>query len=540
MHNGAMRRSSSRLPVAAAIGLALGSAAQAAPPAYLPPTAEENAAAITAFRDAAARSVNDRGGDYFYLPAKYSYVVDDTFAPADRAHLRGEWLDVRGTEHGASWDYDTRIPLILWGPGFVKAGHVADADATQQDLVPTFAALMGATPPEDALGRVLSEALTPTPRRPKLILTVVFDQAGEAYFRAHPGVTPTVGGLKAAGTDFARALVTHLDVETGIGHTAIGTGAWPTQTGLGSNIPWIRGFGEHHYSFNVETAGSPVFQGSPTLADVWLRQTRNQALVAGMCYADRAAIGMVGHGSLFRGNKKPWVVFYDSRQGMVATNPAYYALPPYLAGRSPAADLKALTGGTGNWMGQVVDPKDTVRRTPAYVQFDGDNALRLIDQESWGQDAVTDLMYLTFKSTDAAGHAWGFESDEAGAVLAAQDRQLKRVIDALVAKVGRDDLVVAFTADHGSAPLTTLSGGRQLRNADLVKALNAQLGAPIVQYATAAQLFIDKAAARRHGVTDAAIAKAILDYPLDGRPFFIDALSRDAARQRARELQPRS
>lgn len=511
-----------------------------APFAYLPPGPVELERVKEAFRDAAARSASDRSGQIFALPQKYDLVIERDGLRPNFAHFRGQRKDTLGTAHGNSWEYDTRIPLVLWGPGMVRRGFHAELPATQQDLVPTYALLMGATPPDDAFGRVLSEALVPRPRHPKVILTVVFDQAGEVYYRAHPGATPRVDQLKREGASYD-ALVSHVDCETGIGHAAIGTGAWPGLTGISSNNLWIKGLGGKRYSFHGESEGSPIFLGSPTLGDVWLRQTHNQALVAGYCYADRAAIGMAGHGSLYQGNKKPWVIFYDDKAGTLTTNEAFYAIPDYLKGRGPGPQLEALTHGTMTWMDHPIDPKDDVRATPAYVTFDGDNAVDLIQRETWGADEITDLLYVTLKSTDTAGHAYGHESDEAGAVLAEQDKQLGRMIDALIAKVGADNLLVTLTADHGSTPLPELSGGVRLVQDQLVDALNRKFdsldnGVRVVEYATATQIFINEAERVRNGVSYDDLKRALMDYKVDGKPFFVDVLTRDEALARARKF----
>lgn len=508
--------------------------AQDAPPSYAPPAPAELARVKTEFRAAAARTQGERSGDLFALPAKYNYVIAKEYVVPVTAHYKGKPFVTRGTTHGAPWDYDTRIPLVLWGPGFVRPGVKSQAPATQQDLVPTYASLMGALPPEDAHGRVLHEALLPGGRKPKVILTVVFDQGGEVYYRAHPGVTPRVEAMKREGADFAAARVTHLDVETGIGHAAIGTGAWPSSTGITSNNIWVKGFGSARYSFKGDVPSSPILLNSPTLGDVWLRATKNQALLAAYCYADRAAIGMAGHGSLYQGNKKPWVFFYDDKAGKLITNRAYYELPAYLEGASPKGQLNALTAGTGVWMDHPIDPRNTVRFTPAFAAFDGDNIVKLIETEAWGADEITDLMYVTLKSTDACGHSFGHESDEAGAVLAEQDRQLGRVIDALVAKVGRENVLVALTADHGSTPLPELSGGVALGDDRLVEELNAAVdklpnGVDVFEYASATQLFINDAERRRNGLSHERLKAAALAYKVNGRPFFVDVVTRAEA-----------
>lgn len=529
---------------ALSLALTLGTAAAKAPelPANPPATPEETARVTEAFRDAAARSLSDRSGDIFALPGKYTFVTEASHMVSAKSRVRGQEVEMMGTSHGTSWEYDTHIPIVLWGPGFIKGGVRTPAPAAQQDLVPTYAQLLGTETPADARGRVLSEALLPGAKRPKVILTVVFDQAGEAYYRAHPGATPRVDRFKREGTYFTETRITHVDTETGIGHAAIGTGAWPGTTGISSNNIWLRGMGARRYSFKGEEGSSPIFLNSPTLGDVWLRATNNKALLLGYCYADRAAIGMAGHGSMYQGNKKPWVIFYDEKKGELTTNEAYYELPSYLKGVGPKRYYDELTKGTGKWMGHEIDPKADVRDTPAYAAFDGDNVLQLIQRESFGADDVTDLMFVTLKSTDACGHAFGHESDEAGAVLAEQDKQFGRILDALVAKVGKDNVVVALTADHGSAPLVERSNGKRLSDRKLVEDLNRQVdklnnGVSVFEYASATQLFINETERERNKLSYQDLKKVVLSYQVDGKPFFVDALTRPEALERAKRFK---
>jgi arylsulfatase A-like enzyme len=62
-----------------------------------------------------------------------------------------------GTTHGTPWNYDTQVPLILWGSGF-KSGIYATA-CQPVDLAATLAARLGLTQPSGAQGTPLGFAL---------------------------------------------------------------------------------------------------------------------------------------------------------------------------------------------------------------------------------------------------------------------------------------------------------------------------------------------------------------------------------------------
>lgn len=62
----------------------------------------------------------------------------------------GDSGGLRGAK-GSSWEGGVRVPAILWGPERVPAGRESDAIVSTLDVMPTFAALAGAAPPEDRI-----------------------------------------------------------------------------------------------------------------------------------------------------------------------------------------------------------------------------------------------------------------------------------------------------------------------------------------------------------------------------------------------------
>jgi predicted AlkP superfamily pyrophosphatase or phosphodiesterase len=80
----------------------------------------------------------DRSGDLFVIPKE-------------------NWLFVStGTTHGSLYEYDQRVPVLLYGAG-IRSGSRREA-ATPADLAVTIASLVGVTLPSPD-GRVLTEAL---------------------------------------------------------------------------------------------------------------------------------------------------------------------------------------------------------------------------------------------------------------------------------------------------------------------------------------------------------------------------------------------
>jgi len=68
----------------------------------------------------------------------------------------------KGTDHASPYNYDTHVPLAIYGLPFRAGTYRASVEPI--DLVPTLASLLGINAPTHAVGRVLTEALAP-PRR---------------------------------------------------------------------------------------------------------------------------------------------------------------------------------------------------------------------------------------------------------------------------------------------------------------------------------------------------------------------------------------
>jgi predicted AlkP superfamily pyrophosphatase or phosphodiesterase len=95
---------------------------------------------------------------------------DPLTRPAALSHYEGRSGDIKmlgraywitsssTTTHGTGHRYDTRVPVLLFGYGIKRGEYLQPAAPI--DLAPTLAFLTGITLP-DAMGRVLTEALTP-------------------------------------------------------------------------------------------------------------------------------------------------------------------------------------------------------------------------------------------------------------------------------------------------------------------------------------------------------------------------------------------
>ena len=469
----------------------------------------------------------EQSGHVVMIPTRHTIVVDRAFFSDEFSHiplraLRGVRADDPNqvivlkhfwTTHASSWDYDTDIKFVLYGPGFVKEG-VRLEKTTLQNIAPTYARLIGTTAPKGSMGRVMTEALVSTSKKPRVILTIVMDGGGRSLYDAWPHAWPVIKGLAARGVEYMDAKVTQLETATAVSHVAIGTGGYPITTRIVGNEIYDPAKKQVTQSFPDY---SPEFIVAPTLADEYGVSAGHKPVVIGTSFQDRAAMGMVGHGAAHHpGNKNHIVVLYaqpkrpawkeqfpgGDQEHRLMTNIDLYSFPAYLRGRSPMSYVKELTGSSGIWMAHKIDDSSNVRFTPAYVEFECDNMLMMMDREPIDRDDVTALVYMSMKPTDYAAHRWGLESLEAREALRAQDACVGKLIQKLNTRVGEGNYVVTITADHGMMPMPEVTGGHRLSLRTLLEMIDKKFGAKIGLGGGFINLWFDQAKMKELGITN--------------------------------------
>ena len=108
---------------------------------------------------------------------------------------------------------------------------------------------------------------------------------------------------------------------------------------------------------------------------------------------------------------------------------------------------------------------------------------RSVDETRLALGAVegeTDLLCVSFSSTDVIGHRYGPESQEAADALVRLDATIGKFLGFLDAKIGKGRWLFALTADHGAAPIPEWServglGGGRLEPETVKKAVEEAL-----------------------------------------------------------------
>jgi predicted AlkP superfamily pyrophosphatase or phosphodiesterase len=307
----------------------------------------------------------------------------------------------------------------------------------------------------------------PAPSRPKLVVVITVDQMRPDYFnRWKPQLTGGLAQLANEGAVFTEGYQDHGVTETAPGHSTILSGEWPAHTGIIRNSEGV----QDSLAALLGTAGpgaSPRRFRGTTLVD-WLKAADPTARVLSVSRKDRGAILPIG-------KSKEQVFWYQSG---IFTTSRYYAdtLPTWVqafnARRLPfkaagtvwtlllpdsaykEVDSAAWENGGVGFLFPHRLPLDSVQAAGAVAGVPAMDSLTLLFALE-GFEAMklgrkgTDILAVSLSTTDAIGHAYGPDSREIHDQILRLDHYLGWFLKRLTDRVGRDNLVIVLTADHG-------------------------------------------------------------------------------------------
>lgn len=105
-------------------------------------------------------------------------------------------------------------------------------------------------------------------------------------------------------------------------------------------------------------------------------------------------------------------------------------------------DLNSLKSQNGNFK--------IIAESPYGNSLITDFTIQAIDAEALGKDDITDVLTVSYSSTDKVGHDFGPNSVEVEDTYLRLDLDLERLLLALDEKVGKGEYTVFLTADHGA------------------------------------------------------------------------------------------
>ena len=318
------------------------------------------------------------------------------------------------------------------------------------------------------LASVLGTPVTPPPpARPKLVLVITVDQLRPDYFtRWKTQLTGGLGQLMNEGAFFTDGYQDHAVTETAPGHSTILSGMWPAHTGIIRNSEGV----QDSTAPLIGTTGpgaSPRRVRGTELFD-WLKAVDPTARALSVSRKDRGAILPIGQ-------SKQQVYWYQS--GLFTTS-RYYAdsLPawvlafnarrlPFKAANTvwtlllPDSSYKEDDNAPWENLGRDVVfphrlPADSTQAAAAVAGVPAMDSLTLLFALE-GFEALrlgrrgTDVLAVSLSTTDAVGHAFGPDSREIHDQVLRLDRYLSWFLKRVTDRVGRDNVIVVLTADHG-------------------------------------------------------------------------------------------
>ncbi len=358
-------------------------------------------------------------------------------------------------------------------------------------------------------------------QRPKLVVGIVVDQMRWDYLYRFYDRYSESGGFKRLlknGFSCENNFIPYTPTVTACGHASIYTGSVPAINGITGNF-WYDNVAERTVycteDSTVNTVGSNTAAGkqSPrnlmvnTIGDELRLATNFRSKVVGIALKDRGSILPAGHAA----NGAYW---YDNKTGDWITSTFYmnslpnwvkdlnakklpdsyykqgwatlYPINTYVQsladenkfeGKPFGADAKGFPYNLAKFAGVNYG---ALASTPAGNSYTVEMAKAAVINEKLGADAITDLLAVSFSSTDYVGHAFGPNSIEAEDIFLRLDKELGEMFDFLDDKVGKDQYTVFLSADHGVAHTPAFSkdmkmpGGMINTNA-IVDTLNEML-----------------------------------------------------------------
>lgn len=321
--------------------------------------------------------------------------------------------------------------------------------------------------------------------QPRLILLLVIDQFPASYIRRFSSFFS--GGLKqliSEGVVFENGFHDHGITETCPGHATISTGRFPSVHGVISNHWYERGTKQYRYcAHDGEGNIGPYALNSPTLADQ-LRSSHPGAKIGAISGKDRAAVLLGGKSpdiaawfsaktlsfetSSFYGRSREEVVSILDRYSADTFFARYWgtrwlssnlseeslgAAEIYpLDGKASSLNRRLLTEGAPSLPLTKIGHEFVL--TPFLDEFTGLVALEAARTLRMGSSsAQTDFLAVSFSAIDYIGHRYGPNSREMLEALIALDRTIEKLLVGLENQVGRGNLLVALSSDHGIQPL---------------------------------------------------------------------------------------
>lgn len=315
---------------------------------------------------------------------------------------------------------------------------------------------------------------------PKLSVVIVVDQLPQNYLeRFRPYLKE--GGFEAflsSGASFVNCRYDHAVTYTCVGHSMIGSGLHPDQSGIISNDWHDRTRKKTLYCAedaqvrpSTPTATSDCCSPKNFLGVSVSQRVKSaypEARVIGLSLKDRSAIMTVGPGAdaayWFDEKAKQFVSsdyyrysqkvlqFNEGLSSWVAQN-ARWELSQILSSTSAFSQACPLDDPEKNFPHETQSVKSLLK-SPQGNELLEKFAEHVIVQEDLGKNPkAPDVLFVSFSATDYIGHSYGPDSCEAADGMIRLDAALNRFFQFLLSRLKKEELLVILSSDHGVAPV---------------------------------------------------------------------------------------
>lgn len=334
-------------------------------------------------------------------------------------------------------------------------------------------------------------------KKPKLVVGIMVDQMRYDYLDRFWYNFGDAGFKRMVDNGFIcrNGHYNYASTATGPGHASVYTGTMPAHHGIVNNNFYDRALGKTVYcvaddsvrSIGVENSSgkrSPFRLQVSTISDEMKLASNLKSKIISVSLKDRSAILPAGHhpdgaywvddatgkwvsSSYYMSELPDWVVEVNNKKM------ADKYLKSTWETLKPIEDYKASIEDNNPYEGKFFGEKEPVfphnlkkiansqrmggnkygivKGTPFGNILVKDMAKVAIEKEGLGQDDFTDVLAISFSSTDYVGHKYGPTAIELEDTYLRLDKDLEDLFAYLDSKVGMENVLVFLTADHAAA-----------------------------------------------------------------------------------------
>lgn len=331
--------------------------------------------------------------------------------------------------------------------------------------------------------------------KPKLVVSIVVDQMRFDNLDKYNGSYSDNGfkRLIREGFNLKNNHFNYVPTVTGPGHASISTGSTPKTHGIAGNNWFDKKTRKDVYcttDLDYENLGGNAYSAKMSPNNLLVETLGDLNRIENDMNSKTISIAIKDRGSILMGGKKAnaayW--FYGKDKGEWVSSKYYmqelpdwvnsfnnsgfistyirewntlYDINSYNESRSDDNKFeKSFKGDPSvtfpydlNKLKDLNDGYDMLKETPFGNSLTTDFAIEAISNEKLGKDQYTDVLTISYSSTDYIGHNFGVDAKETQDAYLRLDLEIERLLNFLDIHVGKNEYTLFLTADHGAAKI---------------------------------------------------------------------------------------